>query len=62
MARQTQSDGVLNDTDRPRRSRVAPVAAGLVLATLVLAPLAAWFHSRATQDRLARQTADRLRR
>lgn len=62
MARQTQSDGVLKAPVRPARSRVAPVAAGLVLATLVLAPLAAWFHSRATQERTDRQTADRLRR
>jgi hypothetical protein len=47
--------------DQREHSLVAPVATGLVLAALVIAPLAAWFHSRAKQERIDRQTEDRLR-
>ncbi len=47
--------------DQREHSLVSPVATGLVLAALVIAPLAAWFHSRAKQERIDRQTEDRLR-
>jgi len=46
--------------DSTRRSLV-PVATGLVLVALVIAPLAAWLQSRAKQERIDRQTEDRLR-
>jgi len=50
----------VDEPEAPRRS-LAPVAAGLVIATVVIAPIAAWLYSRATQDRVDRQTDNRLR-
>ena len=51
----------MEEPDPREHSLVAPIATGLVLAAFVLAPLAAWLHSRAKQERIDRQTADRLR-
>lgn len=40
---------------------VVPIAAGVVVAMILLAPVAAWFHSRARQADIDRRTSDRLR-
>lgn len=51
--------------DAPVRSRpsvgVVPIAAGVVMAVILLAPVAAWFHSRARQADVDRRTGERLR-
>ncbi len=44
-----------------RTVRVVPIAAGVVVAMILLAPVAAWFHSRARQADIDRRTSERLR-
>lgn len=45
----------------PGKTPIAPIVTGVAVAALVIAPLAAWLFSRATQERIDRQTSDRLR-
>lgn len=51
------------DAPVPSRRSIGgvPIAASVVVAMILLAPVAAWFHSRARQADIDRRTSERLR-
>lgn len=56
----TSATAWASDVTEPRDRSILPIVTGLAVAALVLAPVAAWFVSRARQGGIDRQTSDRL--